>query len=150
MPNNLRWFNLLFTVIGTAFAASLLGSLADLKNEIENIRKFYVWKNREVSMRLIADMEGDDDGQLDAYEFLIGSLITLDKIQREDVRVIMDKFRELAGEDEVITEEDIENHTVRRLLGPKHISQKDIEDFNAKMYPIAGTKTFWEEVELSS
>jgi hypothetical protein len=110
MPLNLRWFNVFFAIIGTAYAASLLGSLADLKKEMDNIRRFYVWKNREVSMRLIADMEGDNDGQLDEYEFLLGSLITLRKIKREDVKEIMDKFRELAGEDQVITEHDIENH----------------------------------------
>eukprot|EP00980_Cylindrotheca_fusiformis_P031674 scaffold26773_cov117-Cylindrotheca_fusiformis.AAC.1 len=84
MPYSLRWFNIFYTIIGTTFAANLLGNLADLKNEIQNIRRFYVWKNREVSMRLIEDMNGDDDGHLDAYEFLIGSLITLEKIQKDD------------------------------------------------------------------
>jgi hypothetical protein len=117
MPLNLRYFNVFFAIIGTAFAASLLGSLADLKNQMDNMRRLYVWKNREVSMRLIADMEGDNDGQLDEYEFLLGSLITLQKIKREDVKEIMDRFRELAGEDQVITEADIENHN--RILSAR-------------------------------
>eukprot|EP00980_Cylindrotheca_fusiformis_P006860 scaffold1434_cov107-Cylindrotheca_fusiformis.AAC.10 len=149
MPYSLRWFNIFYTVVGTAFAASLLGNLADLKNEIQNIRRFYIWKNREVSMRLIEDMNGDGDGHLDAYEFLIGSLITLEKIQKDDVRVIMQKFQDLAGDDGYISESDVENHSIGNIDQPR-INRQDIEAFNARMYPKSEKDDVWKEVELVS
>lgn len=119
MPFALRWFNFLFAIIGTTFAASLLSSIADLKNEVKSLRTLYVWQNREVSVQLIADMDADDtdadsesneEKKVDQYEFLIASLITLGKVEREDVTTIMDKFRKLAGEDQVICKADIEEH----------------------------------------
>ena len=124
MPFELRWFNLFFTIIGTAFAASVLSSLSSLSQDLQDLQKFYAWKNREVSARLIAEMDGDEedaDGEndnnlnmkeIDEYEFLVGSLIMLDKIKKEDVIEIMDKFRELAGADNRITKEDIERHNI--------------------------------------
>ena len=119
MPFNLRWFNLFFTIIGTTFAAAILGSLASLKESVGDMRRYNAWKNREVSTRLIADMEGDGDNEIDEYEFLVGSLITLEKITKEDVKEIMDKFRELAGDDQRITHEDIERHNIEMFNGKK-------------------------------
>lgn len=118
MPFELRWFNAFFAIIGTTFAASLLSSLADLKSEMKSMRTLYVWENREVSLRLIADMESVGDNQLDEYEFLLASLITLGKIEREDVTKIMNKFQQLAGEDHVIDHADIEAHIKRSSHRP--------------------------------
>jgi len=148
MAFDLRWFNFLFAIIGTTFAASILGSLADLRSNLRNRRRLYVWKNREVSMQLIADMEADGDNQLDEYEFLIGSLVTLEKLNREDVEEIMSKFRELAGEDQVINQEDIEIRQIKL-----HISKDDIERYNSNQREgdrNSYRKDYWENVEQRS
>jgi len=143
MPFDLRWFNFLFAILGTTFAASLLSSLADLTVKLRDMRTLYVWKNREVSMQLIADMEVDGDTQLDEHEFLIGSLITLGKLDREDVEKIMDKFRHLAGDDQFINEADIE---ARRKL---EISINNIKEYNASKRGKKGDK-YWGDVEMIS
>lgn len=48
----------------------------------------------------------DNDGVVDQYEFLVGSLLTLRKITSEDIKPIMDKYRELAGCNGFISLED--------------------------------------------
>lgn len=48
----------------------------------------------------------DNDGVLDQYEFLVGSLLTLGKLTSEDIKPIMDKYRELAGNKGFISVED--------------------------------------------
>lgn len=98
MPYNMRWFSIFYTTLGTAFVGSVFGSIASLKNEIQDLRRFYAWKRREVSKRLIDDMDGNEDDHIDQYEFLVGSLLMLKKIDKRDVAQIMDKFRALAGE----------------------------------------------------
>eukprot|EP00526_Cylindrotheca_closterium_P013391 CAMPEP_0113651462 /NCGR_PEP_ID=MMETSP0017_2-20120614/27424_1 /TAXON_ID=2856 /ORGANISM="Cylindrotheca closterium" /LENGTH=522 /DNA_ID=CAMNT_0000564121 /DNA_START=67 /DNA_END=1635 /DNA_ORIENTATION=- /assembly_acc=CAM_ASM_000147 len=128
MPFDLRWFNFFFAIVGTTFAASILSSLSDLKTNMKEMRRLYVWKHQEVSMQLIADMEGDGDNSLDEYEFLIGSLLTLEKIQPEDVEEIMDKFRALAGADGIIDQKDVEDHHAKLST----LSKSDIERYNAQ------------------
>jgi hypothetical protein len=99
MPFDLRWFNIFFTTLGTAFVGSVFGGIASLKNDIHDLRRYYAWKRREVSKRLIEDMKGpDSDNQLDQFEFMVGSLLMLNKIENSDVEQIMDKFREMAGD----------------------------------------------------
>ena len=108
MPESLRWFNIFFTLLGTAFLANILGSVANLKTELLEHRRLAAWKRREVSKRLIQDMEGDDDGKITEFEFLVASLVTLNKVSSNDISEIMTKFKELAGDDHYITQEDIE------------------------------------------
>ena len=93
-------------------------------------------------MQLINDMEGDGDQQLDEYEFLIGSLLSLELIQREDVEKIMDKFRDLAGIDQVIDTRDIESH--QRQLSALRISKADIEKYNEKK---RDEMDYWQDTE---
>ena len=82
-------------MVGSVFAG-----MANLKSELNDIRRLYAWKRREVSKRLIEDMKGGNsmDNKIDQYEFMVGSLLTLNKIQPSDVAQIMDQFRALAGE----------------------------------------------------
>jgi hypothetical protein len=40
----------------------------------------------------------DHDDKLDQYEFLVASLLSLEKIKADDVTPIMEKFKALAGE----------------------------------------------------
>jgi hypothetical protein len=109
MPFQLRWFNIFFTTLGTAFVGSVFGGMASLKSDVADLRRFYAWKRREVSKRMIEDMKGtNSDHQLDQFEFLVGSLIMLNKIETSDIEQIMDKFRELAGSNGYVTYSDAE------------------------------------------
>lgn len=110
MPENLRYFNMFYTLIGTAFLANILGSVANLKTELADHRRLGDWREREVSANFIESMDGDNDGRISEYEFLVSSLITLKKVSMNDVNEIMIKFRELARGDEYITKRDIEIH----------------------------------------
>ena len=107
MPESLRWFNIFFALIGTALLANILGKVANLKTELKEHATLVAWKRREVSKRLIQDMEGNDDGTVDQYEFVVASLITLDIVSKEQISQIMDKFKVLAGNDLKLNEEDI-------------------------------------------
>ena len=99
MPFDMRWFQIFFTTLGTAFVGAVFGAAASLKSDISDLRRFYAWKRREISKRLIEDIQGpNSDNKVDQFEFLVGSLLMLNKIERSDVEQIMDKFRELAGE----------------------------------------------------
>jgi hypothetical protein len=110
MPAQLRWFNVLFTTLGTTYFGALIGSIATLKDDLKDMRTFYSWKHREVSMRLFDDIDEDDDGKIDEYEFLVYSLIALGKLHKNEVKEIMDKFRELANDDLVISKEGISDY----------------------------------------
>jgi hypothetical protein len=109
MPFQLRWFNIFFTTLGTAFVGSVFGGIASLKSDVSDLRRFYAWKRREVSKRMIEDMKGtDSDNTLDQFEFLVGSLLMLNKVESSDVEQIMDKFRELAGSNGYVMYSDAE------------------------------------------
>jgi hypothetical protein len=99
MPFDFRWFQIFYTTFGTALVGSVFGAIASLKTDIQSLRRFYAWRRREVSKRLIEDMKGNsDDDRIDQFEFLVGSLIMLNKVEKDDIVQIMDKFRELAGD----------------------------------------------------
>ena len=120
MPESLRWFNIFFSLIGTALLANILGNVSNLKTELREHAILAAWRRREVSKRLIQDMEGNDDGTVDQYEFLVASLITLEFVSKEQITQIMNKFKELAGDDLELNEEDI----------IRHIENQDQSDHN--------------------
>jgi len=98
MPVDMRWFQIFYTTLGTVLVGSVFGGIASLSQELQDLKRFYAWKRREVSKRLLEDMQGEnDDGKIDQYEFLVGSLLVLNKLERSDIDQIMDRFRELAG-----------------------------------------------------
>jgi len=97
MPFHLRWFNIFFTTFGTAFVGTVFGSLAGLADEINDHRRYYAWKRREISKMMVDELQINDD-KLDQYEFVLGSLLLLQKVNTNDVTQIMEKFHELAGD----------------------------------------------------
>jgi hypothetical protein len=108
MPFEMRWFQIFFTTFGTAFVGAVFGAAAGIKDEVMDMRRFYAWKRREVSKQLIDDMQGSDpDEKVDQYEFMVASLLMLNKINGTDVGKIMDKYRELAGDKGYILVEDL-------------------------------------------
>ena len=102
--SGLSRFQIFYTTLGTVLVGSVFGEIGNLRTEIQDTRRFYAWKRRKVSKRLIKDMKGSDtsdpaaDARIDQYEFMVGSLLMLNKINQGDVEQIMDKFRELAGD----------------------------------------------------
>lgn len=108
MPFDMRWFQIFFTTFGTAFVGAVFGAFAGLKEEVSNIRRFYAWQRREISKQLIDEMQGDADDRVDQYEFVLGSLLMLNKINHSDVCEIMDKYRGLAGEKGYILLSDVQ------------------------------------------
>ena len=90
-------FNFGSTTFGTAFIGSVFGSLANLRSEINDRRTYYAWKRREVSKHMVKELQLNDD-KLDQYEFVLASLLLLNKVEKNDIEQIMDKFRELAGD----------------------------------------------------
>ena len=79
----------------------VFGGVASLKNDLQDLRRRYAWKRLEVSKRLVEDLKGSSDphdGRINEYEFTVGSLLLLHKINKGDIEVIMEKFRQLAGD----------------------------------------------------
>jgi hypothetical protein len=121
----MRWFQIFFTTFGTAFVGAVFGAAAGLKDEVADMRRFYAWKRREVSKQLIQDMQGSNPDQVvDQYEFMVSSLLMLNKINGSDVEQIMDKYRELAGNKGCILAEDL-------ALEGIHNAQRDDEGSTA-------------------
>ena len=54
---------------------------------------------------MIKELQLNDD-KLDQYEFMVASLLLLNKIEQSDVDQIMDKFRELAGDKQYVCVEE--------------------------------------------
>eukprot|EP00934_Nitzschia_sp_Nitz4_P009265 Nitzschia sp. Nitz4//scaffold31_size150131//117489//120534//NITZ4_002847-RA/size150131-augustus-gene-0.8-mRNA-1//1//CDS//3329547716//9255//frame0 len=110
MPFDMRWFQIFYTTFGTAFMGAVFGAAASLKSDITDLSRFYAWKRREVSKRMIEDFQGPDgDDRVDQYEFLVGSLLMLNKLSSSDIEQIMDKFRDLAGNKGYIIADDADH-----------------------------------------
>mmetsp|Transcript_26017 Transcript_26017/g.54751 ORF Transcript_26017/g.54751 Transcript_26017/m.54751 type:complete len:481 (-) Transcript_26017:186-1628(-) len=107
MPVNLRWFNILFAFFGTAFVGGVFGSLAGLKEEIQDHKNYTAWKRRELSKMMVYELQINDE-ILDQNEFVLGSLLVLQKVKTDDIVHVMDKFRELAGDKEYISINDMD------------------------------------------
>jgi hypothetical protein len=99
MSFDLRWFQVFYLTLSTYFVGNALGKVASLQSTIEQIRRQYAWKRREVSKGLIKEMQSHEhDDSVDQYEFAIASLLTLGTISASDLAPIMDKYRQLAGD----------------------------------------------------
>jgi len=95
-----RWFEIFFLVVSTYFAGNALQGFATLRSQIDEIRRRAAWSRREVSKAMIDEMQGGtDDDAIDQFEFTVASLLQLGKIDADDVRMIMVKFRELCDGD---------------------------------------------------
>jgi len=132
MPFELRWFQIFFTTFGTAFVGAVFGAFAGLRDEVSDMRRFYAWQRREISETLIEEMQGSDaDEKVDQFEFMVGSLLMLNKISRSDVEQIMDKYREMAGDKGYIIAEDAAKDGERKAKrDDTQSSSKEFEDMH--------------------
>ena len=104
MPFHMRWFQIFYLTLSTYFVGSALGKLGDLRSELEDLKRYYVWENRKVTRRFIEEMQAyEHDGRVDQFEFLVGSLLVLNKISSDDITPIMNRYRSLAGDRGFIT-----------------------------------------------
>jgi hypothetical protein len=93
-----RWFQVFYLAFSTYFVGAAVGKLASLAEDLTAAKLNFAWNRQEVSKGMIDDMQGDDhDDVVDQYEFCLASLLSLGKVQYEDVKPIMDKFRVLSG-----------------------------------------------------
>lgn len=113
-PESLRYFKIFYLLVSTALVGNALGNLGALKEQLSEARKEHAWDRRPVTKRMIDEMQAyDHDDKVDQYEFLVSSLISLGKLNSDDIRPIMDKFRRQAGDkgyiavDDVVEEETI-------------------------------------------
>ena len=98
-PDSLRYFKIFYLMISTAIVGNALGSLGALKEELRAVRARHAWDNRPITKRMIDEMQAyDHDDKVDQWEFLVSSLVSLGKLQSEDIRPVMEKFREHAGD----------------------------------------------------
>jgi len=108
MPFDMRWFQIFYLAFSTVFVGHVFGQLASLRGELKKVKQEYVWKRREVNKRMIEEFQSyEHDEKVDQYEFVVASLLLLDKVSSSDIEPIMDKFRELAGRKGFITMSDI-------------------------------------------
>lgn len=134
MPFDMRWFQIFFTTFGTAFVGAVFGAAAGLQDEIADIRRFYAWKRREVSKQLVEEMQGSNaDDKVDQYEFMLASLLMLNKISCNDVEQIMDKYRELAGDKGYILGEDLTQQAVEAAERDDREESKAAHDEDMKI-----------------
>lgn len=99
-------------------------------SEIADRRNYFAWRRREVSKHMIKELQINDD-KLDQYEFMVASLLLLNKIEQSDVDQIMDKFRELAGDKQYVCVEEEEEEVMDTALEAN-------DGLGAPNVPIAG------------
>jgi Ion channel len=109
-PYGLRLFGILYLLLSTYLVGSSFGRLGSLHRELRELRRRHTWDRRPVTRRFIQELKGgyddqgdydddrDDKDKVDQYEYLVASLIMLGKIDSNDLRLVMDKFRKLAGD----------------------------------------------------
>ena len=107
-PKGLLYFKIPYLLISTVLVGNALGNLGNLNEELAKARKQHQWNSRPVTKRLIDQMQAyEHDDKVDQFEFLVASLVCLGKVSSDDIRPIMDKFREHAGNKSYIAIEDM-------------------------------------------
>ncbi|KAL3913224.1 MAG: hypothetical protein SGILL_006574 [Bacillariaceae sp.] len=107
-----------------------LNALGVFVAQIADRRNYFAWRRREVSKHMIKELQINDD-KLDQYEFMVASLLLLNKIEQSDVDQIMDKFRELAGDKQYVCVEEEEEEVMDTALEAN-------DGLGAPNVPIAG------------
>lgn len=95
----MRWFKIIYLILATYSVGNALGRLRDLSDELSRLQREHAWQRSKVTKRYIEETQvNKQDDKVDQYEFLVASMLTLGKVNSSDVRQIMDKFRDLAGD----------------------------------------------------
>lgn len=104
-------------ILSTYFVGQTLGQLASLKLELQDVRTITAWKRRELSKGLIDELQPEEhDDKVDQYEFVVASLVQLNKLTYEDIQPIMNKYRELCNSSGFICVEDAKDRATTEGL----------------------------------
>lgn len=140
-PYGLRLFCIVYLLLATYVVGSSFGRLGSLYKELSELKRWYVWDHRPVTRQFVQDMKitsngDDDDDKVDQYEFMVASLIMLGKIDANDLRMIMDKFRKLAGEKGYISvDSDVTAETVADVETADELEDEAIARREADFFP---------------
>lgn len=64
IPFEMRWFNIVYLALSTYMVGNALGKLANLKQELEETRRYYAWERREISAGMVEEFQANDhDGK---------------------------------------------------------------------------------------
>ena len=106
-PFGLRYFKIVYLMLSTVVVGRALGKLGSLREDLAEVRREHAWSRRKVTNRLVDEMQAYvHDDKVDAFEFLVSSLVTLGKISSDDISPIMAKFKSLAGSKGYISMQD--------------------------------------------
>jgi hypothetical protein len=144
-PYGLRLFSIVYLLLATYVVGSSFGRLGSLYKELSELKRRHVWDHRPVTRQFVQDMKttgsGEyDDDKVDQYEFMIASLIMLGKIDATDLRLVMDKFRKLAGDkgyisvDSDVTEETVADVETADELEDEAIARREADCFPRSSY----------------
>ena len=116
-PHGLIIFKTFYLLLSTYVVGSSLGRLGSLKEEMSKIRRLHTWNSRPVTRRFIDEYQAyEHDDKVDQFEFLVASLVMLGRIDSDDIKPVMDKFRSLAGDKDYISvSQDISDATTEGL-----------------------------------
>uniref|UniRef100_A0A7S4KC64 Potassium channel domain-containing protein n=1 Tax=Odontella aurita TaxID=265563 RepID=A0A7S4KC64_9STRA len=109
MSFEMRWFQIFYLVGGTMFVGYALGKLGSLRDELSQMKREYAWERRETDRAMVEQMQGgaEHDGRVDQYEFVLASLLMMNKIDASEVTSIMDKYRDLVSDSGFIELDDV-------------------------------------------
>jgi len=114
-----RWFCIIFLIVGCGMVAAALTNLASLKVDCRAKIREFEFSRRKLTPELLAQMDTNGDG-VDEFEFCLGTLVAMEKVTREDLDPIFEKFHELDHDGSgVLTREDL------LLAGEQHYSQEE-------------------------
>mmetsp|Transcript_17013 Transcript_17013/g.34923 ORF Transcript_17013/g.34923 Transcript_17013/m.34923 type:complete len:522 (-) Transcript_17013:47-1612(-) len=104
-----RYFDIFYLILGTYFVGAALSNITELNQQLLDTRRFFAWDRLQSNSAMFRSMDINKDGTVDQYEFVLASLIMLDKIEPADVDPIIKKYRDLCGNDSTcITTTDLE------------------------------------------
>ena len=90
-----RWFCIVYLLIAVGGFAMSLSKFSSIVMEVEAERALNEFVNRGVSMAMIEEMDVDGSGSVDRAEFLRYMLITMGKVEAEDLDKLLGIFAKL-------------------------------------------------------
>mmetsp|Transcript_8715 Transcript_8715/g.21135 ORF Transcript_8715/g.21135 Transcript_8715/m.21135 type:complete len:783 (-) Transcript_8715:563-2911(-) len=102
-----RMFCVFYLLISTSMVSAALGNLASLQMLKSRKKKQWEFEQRKLSPEMMAEMDTDGNG-VDQFEFCLATLVAMEKLSRDDLEPILEKFRELDADGSgVLTKADL-------------------------------------------
>ncbi|CAD7939570.1 unnamed protein product [Amoebophrya sp. A120] len=102
-----RSFCVFYLLISTAMVSAALGNLASMHMLKQKKRREFEFEQRKLTPEMMAEMDTDGNG-VDQFEFCLATLVAMEKLSREDLQPILEKFHELDHDKSgVLTKQDL-------------------------------------------